>query len=83
MLANRYVAQFQETVEGWKEALNAITDSYTLFTENQRMWSYLEPLFIGSDEVKRELPEDAERFAGIDTDFKDKLSAAWETRNIR
>ena len=34
--------------------------------EIQRTWSYLEPLFIHSDEVKRELPVDAERFAGID-----------------
>ena len=28
MLANRYVAQFQTTVEGWKDALNAIADAF-------------------------------------------------------
>ena len=44
--------------------------------EIQRTWSYLEPLFIHSDEVKRELPVDAERFAGIDVEIKDILKTS-------
>jgi dynein heavy chain len=28
--------------------------------EIQRTWAYLETLFIGSEEVKKELPEDAQ-----------------------
>ena len=44
--------------------------------EIQRTWSYLEPLFIHSDEVKRELPVDAERFAGIDVEIKDILTTS-------
>ena len=51
--------------------------------EIQRTWSYLEPLFIHSDEVKRELPVDAERFAGIDIEIKDILTTSWDTRNIK
>ena len=42
--------------------------------EIQRTWSYLEPLFIHSD--KRELPVDAERFAGIDVEIKDILTTS-------
>lgn len=43
--------------------------------EIQRTWSYLEPLFIGSDEVKKELPEDAKRFEGIDANVKTLLTS--------
>jgi dynein heavy chain len=41
--------------------------------DTQRKWGYLETLFIGSDEVKKELPEDAERFAKVDKLFKETL----------
>lgn len=59
-----------------------VSDVFTLLGEIQRTWSYLEPLFIGSDEVKRELPEDAKRFEGIDTNVKTELTTAWEIKNV-
>ena len=45
-----------------------------------QVWSYLEPLFAGSDEVKRELPMDAARFLKIDEDMKNVLRGAWTTK---
>jgi len=83
MMASRYIAQFEKDVKHWQQALVTISDVYTMINEIQRTWSYLEPLFIHSDEVKRELPVDAERFAGIDVEVKDMLAAAWETKNIK
>ena len=59
-----------------------MADVFILIGEIQRTWSYLEPLFIGSEEVKRELPEDAKRFQGIDTNVKHELKTAWEIKNI-
>lgn len=51
------------------------SDVFTILQEIQRTWSYLEPLFIGSEEVKKELPEDAKRFEIIDTDVKELLKS--------
>ena len=59
-----------------------VADVFVLLGEIQRTWSYLEPLFIGSDEVKRELPEDAKRFEGIDNNVKSELTTAWEMKNV-
>ncbi|KAL3902283.1 MAG: hypothetical protein SGPRY_012130, partial [Prymnesium sp.] len=50
-------------------------------TDTQRKWAYLETLFIGSDEVKKELPEDASRFATVDVMFKELLKHFKETPN--
>jgi len=36
----------------------------------QRKWAYLETLFIGSDEVVKELPDSAARFREIDRTFQ-------------
>ncbi|CAN0458284.1 unnamed protein product, partial [Ectocarpus sp. 12 AP-2014] len=66
MMASRYLAQFEEVVSGWQTQLSMVSDVFTILQEIQRTWSYLEPLFIGSEEVKKELPEDAKRFEGID-----------------
>lgn len=55
---------------------------FVLIGEIQRTWSYLEPLFVGSEEVKRELPEDAKRFEGIDINVKHELKTAWGIKNI-
>jgi dynein heavy chain len=82
MLASRFVKQFVEEVQQWQKQLANVADVFVLIGEIQRTWSYLEPLFVGSEEVKRELPEDAKRFAGIDTNVKHQLQTAWEIRNV-
>ena len=53
----------------------ARSDVFIILQEIQRTWSYLEPLFLGSEEVKKELPEDAKRFDIIDTDVKGLLKS--------
>jgi dynein heavy chain len=35
-----------------------------------RSWVFLENLFIGSEEVKKELPNESESFIGIDKSIK-------------
>jgi dynein heavy chain len=83
MLASRFLAQFETEVVAWNKALLNVNEVFLLCTEIQRTWSYLEPLFIKSEEVKRELPEDATRFATIDVTVKDTLKKAWKIRNIK
>jgi dynein heavy chain len=63
IVSSRYGFFKNQAVE-WQKTLSLINDIYTLLTEIQRTWSYLEPLFIGSEEVRKELPEDAKRFQG-------------------
>lgn len=47
------------------------------------MWRYLEPLFIHSDEVKRELPLDTKRFEKIDGEVKATLMELWKVKKVR
>ena len=73
MMASKYLATFEELVTGWQKNLSAVSDVLTQMGDTQRKWAYLETLFIGSDEVKKELPEDAARFAKVDVEFKELL----------
>jgi dynein heavy chain len=81
MMASKYLATFEEEVTGWQKNLSSVSDVLGQMSETQRKWAYLETLFIGSDEVKKELPEDAARFAKIDVDFKAMLKHFKATPN--
>ena len=74
MMANRYMDTFRDEILGWNKTLASVADVTAIMLEIQRTWSYLEALFIHSDEVKKELPEAADRFKGIDSQIKSVLS---------
>lgn len=82
MIASKYLATYEEQVMGWRKSLANVADVMQLFQEIQRTWAYLEVLFIGSEEVQRELPDDVERFKGIDKIVRDVLRQASSIKNV-
>ena len=78
MLASRFVKVFEEDAQAWQKRLANVADVFVYIGEIQRTWSYLEPLFIGS-----ELPEDAKRFAAIDDLVKAELKRCWNMKNVK
>jgi dynein heavy chain len=80
MVASRYDFWKKDTTR-WQKELSTLGDVMLTLTELQRMYSYLEPLFIQSAEVKKELPETAEHFAKVDVSIKSSLQAMWKKRN--
>ena len=82
IVGSRY-GHFKAEASEWQRSLGLVGDVVTLVGDIQRTWSYLEPLFIGSEEVKRELPEDAARFEQIDSQVRTILQKAWKTRNVK
>lgn len=82
MMANRYMKTFEEPILTWNKKLNTVADVNQILSEIQRTWAYLEALFIHSEEVKKELPEAAARFKGIDEQVKVVLATAKAQRNV-
>jgi dynein heavy chain len=82
IVGGRY-AFFKREAGVWQKVLGMISDVYQILSEIQRLWSYLEPLFIGSEEVKKELPDDAKRFELIDAQVRSILQKAWKIRNVK
>lgn len=82
MVASRYVYFKAQSVQ-WQRWLSNIADVLTIITEIQRVWSYLEPLFIGSEEVKSELAKDAQRFAKVDVEVRATLKGLWKVRKVK
>lgn len=77
MLTSKYIAHFLEEVSAWQKKLSFADQVITIWFEVQRTWSHLESIFIGSEDIRKQLPEDSERFDTIDADFKVISSFAW------
>ena len=48
----------------------------------QRTWSHLESIFIGSEDIRKQLPVDSQRFDEIDTEFKALMTKLAKTKNV-
>lgn len=67
---SKYIAFFQDEVEYWQNRLFICDQVLSALNEVQRTWCHLESIFIGSDDIRVNLPEDSARFDKIDKDFK-------------
>lgn len=82
MLLSKHVKFFEKEVEKWKQDLGAVYDVVQLLSEVQKTWSFLENLFIQSEEVKKELPNESQQFIGIDRNMKEIMASGSEIKNI-
>jgi len=70
LMTSKYIAHFLEEVSGWVQKLSTADSVLSIWLEVQRTWSHLESIFIGSEDIRSQLPEDSKRFDIIDKDFK-------------
>ena len=70
MLTSKFIAYFLDEVSTWQKKLSTADMVITIWMEVQRTWSHLESIFIGSEDIRKQLPGDSDRFDKIDADFK-------------
>lgn len=70
MLDSKYVAYFLDEVIDWQQKLNNADATINAWFQVQRAWMHLESIFIGSEDIRSQLPEESKRFEKIDKDFK-------------
>ena len=79
MMGNRFMAFFETQITTWKGKLAGVRAVLEDWMEVQRQWCSLEAIFIGSEDIREQLPEDAKRFDGIDASFKEQMGDASQT----
>lgn len=70
MMTSKFVGYFLEEVTDWQKKLTTADSVITIWFEVQRTWSHLESIFIGSEDIRAQLPDHSKQFDTIDTDFK-------------
>ena len=82
MSASRYADPFIETVREWEATLALVSNVLHVWTDTQQRWMYLMSIFGGSDDIRTQLPEEAERFDNIDTDIRKLMTETVKTKFI-
>ncbi|XP_075760265.1 dynein axonemal heavy chain 17 isoform X2 [Pelodiscus sinensis] len=82
LMTSKYLAHFLQEVSSWQQKLSTADSVISIWFEVQRTWSHLESIFIGSEDIRNQLPEDSKRFDSIDRDFKELMAEAVKTPNV-
>eukprot|EP00767_Chilomastix_cuspidata_P004259 gnl/Chilomastix_cuspidata/4391.p1 GENE.gnl/Chilomastix_cuspidata/4391~~gnl/Chilomastix_cuspidata/4391.p1 ORF type:complete len:5137 (+),score=567.95 gnl/Chilomastix_cuspidata/4391:1094-15412(+) len=69
MSSSRFVRPFAESVREWEKKLSLVADVCEAWLAAQRQWLYLEGIFIGSEDIRTQLPEEAKKFENVDKSF--------------
>ena len=70
MMTSKFVGYFEEEVSRWQKSLSNADAVINIWLEVQVTWSHLESIFIGSEDIRAQLPEHSKKFDTIDVDFK-------------
>lgn len=80
--SNRFIDYFLDDLNEWQKKLGNVDTIGNLYMDVQKTWQYLENIFIGSEDIREQLPEDTLRFDRIDVELKKIMKLAYEKQNI-
>lgn len=66
----KFVDFFREQVVEWQSTLGEVESNLKLLLTVSRLWTSLESIFLGSDDIRTQLPDDANRFDAADSVFR-------------
>merc|ERR1719440_2524990 len=72
----RFIEFCKPVVDEWSGKLRAIDGCLSVWQKVQENWCRLEPIFMQSDDIRSQLPEDSKRFEQLDNAFKDLMMEA-------
>ncbi|CAE8597984.1 unnamed protein product [Polarella glacialis] len=72
----RFIEFCKPLVDEWSGKLQSIDGSLAIWTQVQANWCRLEPIFMQSDDIRSQLPDDSKRFEMMDTAWKDLMMDA-------
>lgn len=82
MMSQKDVEEFKETVLGWQKKLKNVDTILGIWIKVQRNWQRLETIFLASEDIKAQLPEDTKRFIGIDNNWRELMNEAGEDPSV-
>ena len=70
----KFVDFFREQVTEWQTTLGEVEATLKLLCMVTKLWSSLESIFLGSDDIRLQMPLDAARFDEADAIFRNLMS---------
>ncbi|GFU22117.1 dynein heavy chain 17, axonemal [Trichonephila clavipes] len=61
-MSSKHVAHFLDRITDWVRKLSRVESVIGAWVDVQRAWSQMESIFMGSEDIKEQLPEDCDRY---------------------
>ena len=78
----KFVDYFRDRVTAWQKDLGNVESVLKEWLAVTKVWASLESIFLGSADIRAQLPDDTKRFEGIDQEFKDLMKVAVDVPNV-
>lgn len=75
----KYVEFFIDIVENWREKLGRVDVVVNEWLKVQKNWRILVNIFVGSDDIRQQLPEETKIFETVHSEFTEIMIAAHES----
>ena len=82
MSTQRYVEFFRKTVDTWTKNLRTVEQVIVIWVKVQKKWQQLESIFLTSEDIRAQLPEDTKRFEQVDSDFRELMRTVFEAPGV-
>lgn len=71
----KYVEFFKDTVDNWREKLGRVYSVADEWLKVQKNWRILVNIFLGSEDIRMQLPEDTKVFESVHSEFVEMMAA--------
>ena len=82
MKASKFFLVFEKQITQWEKSLSLVSETIEVILQVQRNWMYLENIFIGSDSIHRELPQESAMFEAVHFNFIAKMKEIHDINNV-
>ena len=82
MGSSKYAAKLMDTIKRWERNLNTVGEVVDAWLLVQRKWQYLESIFLDSDDIWLQLPEEAKKFDRIHKTFHQTMITTQQNPNV-
>ncbi|KAL8578358.1 hypothetical protein ACOMHN_031732 [Nucella lapillus] len=81
MKVSRFVKPFATKVDKWERTLSQILEVTEMLLVVQRLWMYMENIFLGED-IRKQLPQESAEFETINLRWKDITRRMFNTKVV-
>ena len=75
MKASRFYLVFEQRITYWEKALNHLSEVMEMLLAVQRQWMYLESIFMSSEDIRKQLPQEAVLFDQVNATYGEITAA--------
>ncbi|GMH41208.1 hypothetical protein BSKO_09118 [Bryopsis sp. KO-2023] len=82
MKASKFFIVFEKEITYWEQTLSLVSEMIEIILQVQRNWMYLENIFIGSEDIRKQLPQESIMFDAVHQTFMVSMKELNDVKSV-